>query len=103
MVVPSSEVGSSWLLHRSNSSDVTSDSTPDEGISEPELSTCEICSRSRQHGLVSGQRGELPVGKVIIKGIKNLLDLRERRVALKHSGHGRERNLLISSTSFEDG
>jgi hypothetical protein len=37
--------------------------------------------------------GNLPVGKVIVKGIKAFLDLRERRVALKHGRHGREGDL----------
>jgi hypothetical protein len=50
-----------------------------------------------------GREEELPVGKVIVKGIKNLLDLRERCVALEHSGHRREGDLLVRSTSPEYG
>ena len=39
----------------------------------------------------------LPVGKVIVKGIKAFLDLRERRVGFEHGGHWRERNLQINT------
>jgi len=48
MSVPSSKVGSSGLLHGSDSGSVASDSTPDESITETELGASKVCPGHRQ-------------------------------------------------------